>query len=285
MLLSAMRAQASLANKNLQIYNSTEVAAHYAGLNQITPCERLLFERHIPPGAAVLDLGVGGGRTTPYLSQRSSKYLGVDVAMEMVRVCQSKFPNLEFKAGDASNLSGIASGSFDALVGAFNVLDYVIGTERRLQCWEECHRVLKPGGVLIFSSHNPRAVVVRPDWNRERVRQMSMRVAGEGGRVGRWMHAAFNCGAALLATVRAVWSTFRRLLRQSRYAAFWRGSGYVLDPAHGGLLTHCQIPTVAIAELERHDFRFVKVLGDDYPRRSGRYWTEWYYYVFQKPVR
>jgi hypothetical protein len=35
--------RATPANNNFQIYNSTEIAAHYAGLSQITPCEHLLF--------------------------------------------------------------------------------------------------------------------------------------------------------------------------------------------------------------------------------------------------
>ena len=157
-----MRPRATLANNNLQIYNSTEIAAHYAGLSQITPCEHLLFQKYVRDGAVVLDLGVGGGRTTPYLSNRSSAYLGLDYAPEMVRICRAKFPNLEFKVGDASDLTDIGSHSFDAVVAAFNVLDYVIGSDKRQSCWRECYRVLKPGGVLIFSSHNPRAVVVRP---------------------------------------------------------------------------------------------------------------------------
>jgi len=130
-----MRPRATLANNNLQIYNSTEIAAHYACLSQITPCEHLLFQKYVREGAVVLDLGVGGGRTTPYLSNRSSAYLGLDYAPEMVRICRAKFPNLEFKVGDASDLSDIGSHSFDAVVAAFNVLDYVIGRDKRQSCW------------------------------------------------------------------------------------------------------------------------------------------------------
>src|SRR5271166_2180691 len=137
---------------NLQVYNKPDVASHYAVLNYLTPCEQFLFDLYIKPGAAILDLGVGGGRTTPYLSRSASRYVGVDYASEMIRACRKKHPNLEFIEAEASDLSSIQSSSFDAVVIAFNGIDYVIPDEKRALCCVECHRVLKPGGVLLFSS-------------------------------------------------------------------------------------------------------------------------------------
>ncbi len=90
---------------NFQTYDAAEVAAHYATLDYLTPCERVLFETYIPPGSAILDLGVGGGRTTSYLANRASRYVGVDYAAAMVKVCRGKFPGLEFVVADAANLS------------------------------------------------------------------------------------------------------------------------------------------------------------------------------------
>ena len=71
--------------KNLEIYNAPDVTAYYAALNYLTPCERLLFDTYISTGSAILDLGVGGGRTTPYLASRAARYVGVDNAEAMVR--------------------------------------------------------------------------------------------------------------------------------------------------------------------------------------------------------
>jgi SAM-dependent methyltransferase len=278
-----MRARRDAVDKNLAIYNSAEVAAHYAGLSQISPCESLVFDTYIRSGAAVLDLGVGGGRTTSYIAPRCSKYLGLDYASEMVRVCQSKFPSLEFRIGNASHLLDIPSGRFDAVIAAFNVVDYVIGAEDRIQCWQQCYRVLKPGGVLIFSSHNPRAVLVRPEWNRKRVREMSLNVAPASDLIEKFVYAVLNSGAAMIASLRALGATLYRIMCKCQQAAFWRGEGYVVDPAHGGLLTHCWVPGRVVAELEKCGFFTLRVLGADYPRSGGLYWTDWYYYVVSRP--
>ena len=73
-------------------YNSPAIAASYGQQGYITPCERLLFGTYIRPGMAILDIGVGGGRTSRYLAGNASRYVGVDYAPEMVRICREKYP-------------------------------------------------------------------------------------------------------------------------------------------------------------------------------------------------
>src|SRR5208283_5182846 len=148
---------------NLRTYRAPEVASHYAALNYLTPCERLLFATYVKPGMAVLDLGVGGGRTTPYLSKIASRYVGVDYSDAMIQACRRKCSALDFVLADASDLSVFANASFEAIVFSFNGLDYVVPSEKRLRCLRECNRVLRPGGVLIVSCHNPRSILVRAD--------------------------------------------------------------------------------------------------------------------------
>ena len=48
---------------NLKAYSDPAVVSHYAKMEKLQPCEELIFQRWIRPGATVLDLGVGGGRT------------------------------------------------------------------------------------------------------------------------------------------------------------------------------------------------------------------------------
>jgi SAM-dependent methyltransferase len=267
---------------NRQVYNQPDVASHYAVLNCLTPCEQFLFDLYIKPGAAVLDLAVGGGRTTPYLSRSASRYVGMDYASEMIRMCRRKHPNLEFIEAEASDLSCITSSSFDAVVIAFNGLDYVITDEKRALCCRECHRVLKPGGVLLFSSHNPRSIFMRPTWNRERVRAVAQAFAGESSFMGKPAVLALSLAVRMRAFFRAGLGSLKRASVRIPSCVFWRGEGYLLDSAHGGLTTDYWTPDRVVAELQKQQFRIERVLGDDYPHASGEYTTDWYYYVFAK---
>jgi SAM-dependent methyltransferase len=147
-------------------------------MDSLTACEQLLFDTYLRPGMAILDLGVGGGRTTPYLSAIASRYVGVDYSEEMIRACRSKFPHLRFNVADASDLSQFADASFDSVVFSFNGLDCLAPHEKRENCLRECHRVLKAGGVYIFSSHNPRSLFLDWQWDRDRLRRLANKVAG-----------------------------------------------------------------------------------------------------------
>jgi ubiquinone/menaquinone biosynthesis C-methylase UbiE len=267
---------------NLHVYNTAEVAAHYASLDYLSPCEKTLFDAFLKEGDVILDLGVGGGRTTPYLSRLASRYVGMDYAPKMVAACQQKFPQLEFLVADATNLALLGDQTFDSVVMAYNGMDYLSPSESRQRCLAEIRRVLRKDGVLIFSSHNPRAVFSRPAWNRQKVEEVARQVAGQR----EWLlEPARLLLLWLRVAVAMAGSAIESALRFSRrvwHSAFWSGDGYMVDPAHGGLLTHYAVPERVIAELEQHGFRFLRFTGDDYPRRSRAFVTDWYYYVFQK---
>lgn len=267
---------------NLRVYRDPEVVAHYASLDYLTPCERFLFDTYLRPGAAILDLGVGGGRTTPYLSRKASHYVGVDYSQEMIHLCRAKFPQLEFRAADVSDLSEFPDGSFDSIVFAFNGLDCLLPAERRRQCLRECERVLRGGGVFIFSSHNPRSIVVRPGWNPKRLRAFARRLVPRPGILLSVVVGALTVAKSVQALARAITGSAGRIVRRLPTAAFWRGEGCVIESTHGGLMTHCGTPARAIAETSMFGFRFETLLGDDHPRRSHELVTDWYYYVFSK---
>ncbi|MFZ0585388.1 MAG: class I SAM-dependent methyltransferase [Candidatus Sulfotelmatobacter sp.] len=271
-----------LEDPNLRAYNKSEVAAHYASLDYLSPCEQALFEEFLKQGDAILDLGVGGGRTTPYLSGLASRYVGVDYAPKMVAACREKFPQLEFLVADATNLALLPDGSFDSVVMAFNGIDALVPSEARRRCLAEIHRILKKGGVFIFSSHNPRAVFLRPAWNPKKIAELAQSLAGRK----KWLLEPTRILLLWLrvaaALARSAMDSALRLLRRAPQRAFWGGDGYMIDPAHGGVLTHYAVPERVIAELELQGFQFLRVSGDDYPRRSRAYVTDWYYYVFRK---
>jgi SAM-dependent methyltransferase len=269
---------------NLRVYDSVEVAARYAALAYLTPCEQHMFESHVRVGARVLEIGVGGGRVSGYLLQRASSYTGVDYAPRMVEACCRKYPAADFRVADASDLSAFSDGSFDTVVMAFNTIDYLVPNSARARCLTEVRRVLKPSGVLILSSHNPRAVLVVPSWNRERLRLMAARIGGAWQLGSRLVYAGLTGARAMLAVAQSLVNSARRVVQRVPNRAFWDGQGYLLDSAHGGLRTHYWVPSRCIAELANYGFRVLEVQGDDRSRREHPWFTDWYYYAFAAPL-
>lgn len=267
---------------NLLVYRNPEVVSHYASLEHLTACERHVFDIYLMPEMAILDMGVGGARTTPYLSQKASRYVGLDYSEEMVRLCRDKFPQLEFLVADAADLSAFSDRSFDAIVFSFNGLDYLFPEEQRWKCLRECQRVLRGGGVFVFSSHNPRSVFVRPAWDRERLRSLARKLVSERSVFFPTALLGLTAMKSVHSFLRAIAESLGRICRRVSKRAFWRGEGYLFDPAHGGLMTHCGTPARVREELTRFNFRQEAVLGDDRPRSSHELVTDWYYYVFRK---
>jgi ubiquinone/menaquinone biosynthesis C-methylase UbiE len=267
---------------NLGVYRTAEVVAHHAGLDYLTTCEQVLFENYLHSGMSIMDLGVGGGRTTPYLSSIASCYVGADYSEEMIRVCRSKFPHLRFNVADAADLSQFADGSFDAIVFSFNGVDQLAPDEKRENCLHECHRVLKAGGVYIFSSHNPRSLFIEWQWDRDRLQKLAKKVAKGDGVLFDLILVALTCGRVLLSIARSFTKAIPRAYRRLPTAAFWRGKGYIWAPVHGGLHTHYAVPAQVVAELNQFDFRLLQVLPENHPNKSCEYSTRWYYYVFSK---
>lgn len=256
-------------------YNSTAIAARYGRHEYITPCERLLFGAYIKPGMAILDIGVGGGRTSQHLAGNASRYVGIDYASEMISICRKKYPQWEFCVGSATDLSRFQSGSFDVAVMSYNMIDDLIPDQNRRLCLQECHRVLRKNGLLIFSSHNPRAILVRPEETADA--RSTRHMPGISNRVSALLRNALHLPAKIFTSINA---SFRRALNYGTKYPFWNGEGYMRDTDN--LMTHFWIPRKAIAELVRYGFRFITLQGDDYPLKSHLLVTDWYYYVFQK---
>ncbi len=104
-------------------------------------------------GSAILDIGVGAGRSTRQLLKISKDYVGIDYSEAMVRAAQAARPDVDFRHEDARDLSAFEDGQFDLVWFSFNGIDYV-SHEERLKILSEVRRVLKPTGAFCFSAHN-----------------------------------------------------------------------------------------------------------------------------------
>lgn len=103
-------------------------------------------------GKSILDVGVGAGRTVPLLRAISEDYVAVDYSEEMVRLCRRLHPGVDVQVGDARHLAFPAE-SRDLVVFSCAGIDHVAHQDRQT-ILREAHRVLKPGGLFVFSTHN-----------------------------------------------------------------------------------------------------------------------------------
>jgi SAM-dependent methyltransferase len=104
-------------------------------------------------GQPILDVGVGGGRTVPLLRALSDDYTAVDYMPEMVDLCRRNHPGVRVLQMDARDLSRFADRSFALVMFSFNGID-AVDYSGRLAILREFARVLRPGGVVLFSTHN-----------------------------------------------------------------------------------------------------------------------------------
>jgi SAM-dependent methyltransferase len=104
-------------------------------------------------GKRILDVGVGAGRTASLLTLLSDEYVAVDYSSQMVVRFRENHPGLDVRECDARDLTIFDDGRFDLVVFSFNGLD-AIAHDERPRVLRELHRVLAPGGALLFSAHN-----------------------------------------------------------------------------------------------------------------------------------
>jgi SAM-dependent methyltransferase len=101
----------------------------------------------------ILDLGVGGGRTVEPLMAISKDYIGLDYAEEMVDVCRSLYPGVDFRHGDARDLSQFDDNSFAMVVFSCEGI-CMVDHQGRMAILGEVLRILRPGGIFLFSTMN-----------------------------------------------------------------------------------------------------------------------------------
>ena len=88
--------------ENQGVYAIGEVVQHYADAGKLKTAEEAILRRLRGriQDACLLDIGVGGGRTTSHLLAISADYTGVDYAPEMVAACRAKYPGVNFQEAD-----------------------------------------------------------------------------------------------------------------------------------------------------------------------------------------
>ncbi|MCJ7666502.1 MAG: class I SAM-dependent methyltransferase [Actinobacteria bacterium] len=138
------------------LYNTESISRDYAARDYLEPAEKAVLDILAPDlsGMEMLDMGVGGGRTTKYFAPYVRNYTGADYAPVMVNACIEKYgDDYFFITCDAREMEELSDNSFDFVLFSFNGMDS-FSHEDRISALKEIHRVLRPDGYFCFSSHN-----------------------------------------------------------------------------------------------------------------------------------
>ncbi|GAC1414142.1 MAG: class I SAM-dependent methyltransferase [Candidatus Doudnabacteria bacterium] len=102
-------------------------------------------------GMDVLCLGCGSGEECAYLKEQgANKVLGIDISKGLIEQARYTYPQVEFKVMDMENLS-FEDNSFDFIYSSL-ALHY---SEDWNKVLKPAHKLLKPGGKFLFSTHHP----------------------------------------------------------------------------------------------------------------------------------
>jgi malonyl-CoA O-methyltransferase len=126
--------------------------------------ERLQYMRIKP--AHILDVGCGTGACSRQLRDmfKKAKVSGIDIApgmIEQAKKSQKLFNKIDYQLADADQLP-FESNSFDLVFSSLTI-QWLPDLK---QTFAELHRVLKPGGLLLFSTLGPDTLMeLRDSWS------------------------------------------------------------------------------------------------------------------------
>lgn len=136
--------------------------------------EKIIFAKYLKPEMNILDLGCGAGRTTFNLYKLGYKSItGLDLSEAMIDACRKRARNenldIDFIAGNACE-TNLQSNSYDACIFSFNGLMTIPSKENRAKVFAEVFRMLKDGGIFIFTTHDIENETYRAYWAEEKER-------------------------------------------------------------------------------------------------------------------
>ena len=99
----------------------------------------------------VLEVGCGGGSELAWMLEvraSPSNLVGLDLLLDRVAVARRAYPQLDFHVGNAEHLD-FPDRSFDVVM-AFTVFSSILDESMARNVASEIHRVLRPGGGLLW---------------------------------------------------------------------------------------------------------------------------------------
>lgn len=144
---------ADQAEVNARRWRESDLVKPYAG-SELRPVEEVLLERlREQLGGRLLEVGCGAGRVTGHLLALGADVVAIDISPAMVAATAARHPGARVLEGDLRRLQEVPGAPFDAVLALYNVIDVVDDAGRR-EVLASAARLLAPGGLLVFSTHN-----------------------------------------------------------------------------------------------------------------------------------
>ncbi len=113
---------------------------------------RYKFAQSFCDGKEVLEIACGAGQALGYLARVAKRVVGGDIDEDNLKYALGQYQgreHIDFRQLDAHNLP-FSNESFDVII-LFEAIYYLEGPDQFL---EECHRILRKGGILLISTVN-----------------------------------------------------------------------------------------------------------------------------------
>ena len=137
---------------NKTVFSTVEFDS-WAHRNRLMPAEKFLIEKYLVKGGKTLEAGTGGGKILFEMKGLGFDSLhGFDFVPEFIKQARSKDVdnNISFEVGDAVRLK-YSESSFDQLIYLQQIISFIDEEESRLRALQEAYRILRTGGVAVFS--------------------------------------------------------------------------------------------------------------------------------------
>jgi len=144
------------------VYSGEELKV-WADRRKILLQEKYLLDKYVVDvDANIIEAGTGGGRLSLYLYDRGFRnILAFDFVDEMVSRAKRKNDQIDFICADATRLDGIEGGQFDYAIYLQQIIS-LVSREKIGTALSESVRVLKDGGVVIYSFLDYRGRIINP---------------------------------------------------------------------------------------------------------------------------
>ena len=124
-------------------------------LHDINPLRLEWIARHANlEGAAVLDIGCGGGILAEAMARRGARVTGIDLSEKALRVAELHLHetglSVRYERAAVEEYAGLHAGEFD-LVTCMELLEHVPEPASMVAA---CARLVRPGGQVFFSTIN-----------------------------------------------------------------------------------------------------------------------------------